>query len=203
MIELTSGYELTTSITNVFILIFSIFGYIEIKDKRWNFFFLCMILDSFIGTIVHGFVMSDSVNNVLWVLLAICFTMTVNTLLGIYTNLRIRHIIYLSIIVTFLIFIEMIFGIDFILSFTMYVLLVLLICLYKIIKSGIIENIWFLMGFLFEIIGGIFMLSKIKMSIINHNGIYHIFTVITLLCFYIGVNKNDYKSSRSINRKRR
>ena len=203
MIEITSGYELTTSITNIFILIFSIFGYVEIKDKRWNFFFLCMILDSFIGTIVHGIDMSELVYNLLWVFLAICFTMTINTLLGIYLNLKIRHIVYLSIIITFLIFIEMLFEIDFIFTFSMYVLLVLIICLYKIIKSSIIDNIWFLMGFLFEIIGGIFMLSKIKMSIINHNGIYHIFTVIALLCFYIGVNKNDYKSSRSINRKRR
>ena len=75
MIEITSGYELTTSITNIFILIFSIFGYVEIKDKRWNFFFLCMILDSFIGTIVHGIVMSEQVYNLLWVFLAICFTL--------------------------------------------------------------------------------------------------------------------------------
>ena len=36
MIEITSGYELTTSITNIFILIFSIFGYVEIKDKKFS-----------------------------------------------------------------------------------------------------------------------------------------------------------------------
>ena len=40
MIEITSGYELTTSITNIFILIFSIFGYVEIKDKMQLFLFM-------------------------------------------------------------------------------------------------------------------------------------------------------------------
>lgn len=199
----TSGFELTTAITNVFILIFSIFGYIKIKNRIWKLFFLCMILDSSFGSIVHGIIMSDSIKNLLWVFLAVTFTITINTLLGIYVRLKINHIIILSIIVTFVLFSEMIFGIDFILTFSMYVLLILIICLFKIYKDGIMKNIWFILGYMFQIIGGILMLIKVDMNILNHNGIYHMFMLITLICFYIGIRRNyDNKSSSSTDRKR-
>lgn len=201
MIEFTTDYELTTGLTNVLILLFSIFGLITILNKKWKFFFLCMTLDSFVGSLVHTIVMSEQLYNLLWVFLVIFFVMTIHSLLGIYINMSIKQILLLTITMVLILFIQMIYGINFILTFALYVLLVLLVCLYKIVKNGIKKNIWFFIGFILEIIGGIFMLSKVKIGLINHNGIYHLFVLFNLICFYLGVAYGN-KSCCSINRKR-
>lgn len=191
--HLTSGYELTTSITNIFIFIMSIYGFLKIKkDKKWKLFFLFMAIDSFLRVIVHGFVMSIQLNVVLWIMLSAMFTITINTLLAIFLKFKIRYIIILSVLFIILIITQIYFGFNFILTFALYVLLAMILSVYFIIKDNIKNKKYFLLGFLFQLIGGLFMLSKIKLPIINHNGIYHIFMTITLIYFYIGANKYYY-----------
>ena len=77
---LTGGYELTTAITNLIIFITSVFCYTRIKNnKLWKMFYLLMCLDSFMGVIVHGLNINNTVLNVLWIILSILFTITINT----------------------------------------------------------------------------------------------------------------------------
>ena len=186
----TSGYELTTALTNVLIFIVSLFGFFKIKEhKLWKFFFLCMSIDSFIGSIVHGIVLSSNIINILWVILAFCFTITVNTLLCIFMKNGFVHITILSILLSILLFVQMIYEMDFLLTFTFYVLIILFISLYYIIKEFNKYDLWIILGFVFQVIGGILMLCKCKFYSLNHNGIYHMFAVFTLICFYIGIKK--------------
>lgn len=188
----TSGYELSTAITNVFIFAFSVYGYFKIKDKKlWKFFFLTMIIDSFLGSIVHGIVMEEFYINIIWVFLAFFFTLTVNTLLCICLDLKYKNIFFLSILLSILMFSQMVYGFDYLFTFTMYALLVLAICTYYILKSRKDNYIWILIGFVFQVIGGILLLYKVKTNFmyLNHNGIYHLFMLVTLIFMFIGVNK--------------
>ena len=83
--HLTSGYELSTSITNILIFLVSLYGFITIKkDKLWKLFFLLMSIDSLMGVIVHGLVMTIELNTILWIIMAILFTITINTLFVIF-----------------------------------------------------------------------------------------------------------------------
>jgi hypothetical protein len=74
----TSGYELTTALTNAIILLISLFCALKVKsNKLWRMFFILMFIDAFFGVIVHGFVMSINLNVVLWIILTIFFTITI------------------------------------------------------------------------------------------------------------------------------
>ena len=189
----TRGIELSTSITNVFILIVSIIGYLLIKkDKLWNIFFLLMIFDSFLGVIVHGIVMSDKINTILWIILSILFTITVNTLLCIFTKLNKKYILYLSLLLSIILLVQMKLNMNYLLTFTIYVILVVIISIYFIIKNNLEEKFYLLLGFIILIIGVILMLCKAKIGIINHNGICHLFLTITLLLFIIGIRKRSH-----------
>ena len=64
----TAGYELTTAITNLLIFIVGFYGIFKIKnDKLWKMFFILMSIDSLLGFIVHGFVMTLTTNIILWI----------------------------------------------------------------------------------------------------------------------------------------
>ncbi len=189
----TSGYELTTAITNALIFIVSLFCVIKIKNnKLWKLFFILMCIDSFLGVIVHGIVMSNKVNDILWVILTLFFTLTVNTLLCIYLKLSYKHIAILSILLAIVLFIQMMMNFNYLLTFDFYALFILLICTYFIIKDWNKGSIWIIIGFILQVIGGILMICKVKAKIINHNGIYHLFMVMTLICLYKGIiNKEN------------
>ena len=190
--RLTSGIELTTAITNVVIYIVSLYGFFAIKkDKLWKFFYFLMTIDSFLGVIVHGLEMSIQLNVLLWLILAITFTITVNTFLVIFLKIKARYIILFSILLSLLLLAEIHHGMDFILTFTLYVLLSIIISTYKIVKSKINNKEYFLAGILVQITGGILMLSKVSIGEVNHNGIYHLFMALTLAIFLIGIKKNS------------
>ena len=188
--HLTSGFELTTAITNVFIFIVSIYGFFKIKNNTlWKLFYLFVSIDSFLGTIIYGFIMTNSANIILWLILAIFFTLTINTFLIIFLNYKIKHLIIFSILLSILMLVEIHFGLNFILTFTLYVLLALIICTYKIIKSNKKNKKYFLLGITSQFIGGIIMLSKLELSYLNHNGLYYIFMVLSMLFFLAGIEK--------------
>lgn len=190
--ELTSGFELTTSITNIFIFVVSLISFIKIKkNSMWKFFFFCMCICSFLGVIVHGIEMSQNTNNILWAILSLCFTITINTLLCIFMNLRYKHMIILSVLLSILLCTQLLLDLNFILTFTLYVLLVLILCTYYILKSD--NRKLYLIGFFITLIGGILMLSKCKISILNHNGLCHVFMAVGLVFLYLGSKKEiDY-----------
>jgi len=190
MIHFTSGYELTTALTNILIFIVSIYSYLNIKDKKWKLFFLLLTNDSFLGVIVHGIVMSIALHNILWVILTILFVLSTNTLLTIFVDIKSKIAILLSIALSIILLIEFYLGMKFLLTFTMYTLIVSIITFIFMIKNNNYKHkIYFILAYISQVIGGIFLLSDIELWLLNHNGFYHIFMALTILFFYIGIKK--------------
>ena len=189
--HLTTGIELTTAISNIFILVVSILGLIKIKkDGLWRLFFILMTMASAMGVIVHGIAMSIEMNIILWIILSIIFTFTINTFLVIFLKFKIKHIIILSVLLTIFMLVQIYFDLDFILSFTLYVLLIVIISFYYLLKDKEIKNKkYFIAAFLVTLIGGSTVFTDIKIYSLNHNGIAHIFLAIALLLFIIGLKK--------------
>ena len=163
----TTGYELTTAITNVIICIVSIICLLKTNNKRWKPFYIFMAIDSFIGSIVHGVVMSTTVNTVLWVTLSILFVITANILLNLFMNTKPKNLIIASIAVIALLIIQLFLEMDYILTFVLYVILVFILCVCFIFKNKIKNKKWFLAGFIVQLIGGIFLLAKIRFNLID------------------------------------
>ena len=193
ILNFTTSYELTTAITNVFIFIVSFYGFIKIKkkEKLWKIFFLLMSLDSFLGCIVHGISMTIEMNVLLWIILSILFTFTINTYLISFLKYKARYVIILSVLLSFLLIVEIYNSMDFILTFTIYVIVALLISVYFVIKEKYKNKNYYLISIIILFIGGIFMLSDIHIGCLNHNGILHIFMTITMILLYLGIKKND------------
>lgn len=189
--HLTTGIELTTAISNIFILVVSILGLIKIKkDGLWRLFFILMTMASAMGVIVHGIAMSIEMNTILWIILSIIFTFTINTFLVIFMKFKIKHIIILSVLLTVFMLVQIYFDLDYILSFTLYVLLIVIISFYYLLKDKEIKNKkYFIAAFLVTLIGGSTVFTDIKIYSLNHNGIAHIFLAIALLLFIIGLKK--------------
>ena len=190
--HLTSGYELTTAITNVVIFITAIIGLFKIKnDKLWKLFFILVIIDSFLGTIIHGFEMSIQLNVLLWIILSIFFSITVNTFFVIFLRFKVRHIVILSVLFTLFMIVQIYYGMDFIFSFIVYIILIMFISIYYIIKDNVKNKKLFLIGFLISFMAGIILLFKIDIPYIDHNGLGHLFFTITLIFFIKALKKNS------------
>jgi hypothetical protein len=195
---MTSGYELSTAITNLFIFITSIFIFIKIKNnKRWNLFYLFLILDSFMGIIVHGISMNNTINNILWIILYILFSITFNLLLYIFCNMKLKNVIKLSILIFIIMFIIFSISIKFNIKnldnivILLYALLLVLISLYNIIKSNYIYKYYYIIGIIIQIIGIIPIFIKLNIGYFNYNGICHLFTIITIILLYLGIKKEN------------
>ena len=147
-----------------------------------------MSIDAFLGSVVHGFVMSQRLNDFLWVILALLFTITVNTLFCIFLKLKYKHIFILSILLFMLMGIQMLFNMDYLLTFTIYVILVVAISTCYILQTD--NKLMYLLGFLILLIGGILMLCKTNFYMLNHNGIVHVFIAVTLIFLYLGYKKD-------------
>ena len=138
---MTTGYELSTAITNLIIFITSIILILNIKNKpfRWFYSFIC--IDSFMGVIVHGIRMSTTINTVLWIILYILFSITFNLLLYIFCNVKLKKVMIISLIVFIVMLITFIIAIKVPVNkldnivMLLYALCIVLISLYKIIKS--------------------------------------------------------------------
>ena len=183
---ITTGYELTTAITNVILFIVSIVCLLKTTDKGWKLFYKFMIVDTFFGVIVHGIVMSTTVNSILWGIMCILFVITVNILLNRFMNTKPKYLIIVSLAVIVLLIIQVIIEMDYVLTFVIYVILAFILCLYFIFKNKIKNKNWFVWGIIIQYIGGIFLLAKIRFNYLDQNGICHLFTAITLIMFCIG-----------------
>lgn len=199
----TSGYELGTAITNILIFLTSIYAYYKCncKNKLWKLFFLSMICASLFGTIIHGIVMSENIKLVLWILLSLIFSITINILLTIFLKIYNHKIknrigIILTIILYTVIIIEYIVKIDFLDTFIIYacisLLLILMICIKEYINCKDKKYLLFIFGIVSQIIGGIFLIIKtfkFDALMLDKNGLYHIFMVLTVIFFYKGALK--------------
>lgn len=188
----TNGYELTTAITNLLIFITTLFLLPKIKDnKTWKWFYYFITMDAFIGIIVHGIKMNNILFNTLWVILIIMFSITFNLLLHIFYNVKYKKIVLLSISLIIILLIEMVFKIYFIYTLLIYAILVVFICLYKIFKSNNKSKYYYLTGIIIQMLGVIPTFTKLSFKYLNYNGICHLFSLITIIIFYLGIKKES------------
>ena len=185
----TTGYELCTAITNLVIFIITVILLSKINNKKWKIFYYFILIDSFLGIIIHGIKMSQTVNDILWIILLILFSITFNLLLHIFCNTKIKNVIIISIVLFILLLFELLFKLDYIITLLTYALIVVLICLYKQIKNNNKNKYYFIIGIIIQLLGVIPIYLKLSISIYNYNCICHTFTLITIILFYLGLKK--------------
>ena len=187
----TSGFEMSTSITNVFILMVSLYGAITIKkDKLWRLFFVFMSIDSFMGVIAHGIQMSKTVNDIMWVIMTILFAITVNIIFGIFSKCKTKYITILSIILSIVLLIEFALDMYFLYTFDVYIIIIVLLSIYFLIKNDIKNKKLIIAGLSILFIAGYILFSKTTIGILNYNGLAHIILTITLIIFIIANKKH-------------
>ena len=180
-----------TAITNLVIFITSIIIFINIKsNKTWNLFFKLIIIDSFLGIIVHGINMNNTLYDILWGILSVLFVGTFNTLLCIFGNIKVSKIVILSIIISFILLLEILFNLNYVITFIIYAIIIVLISIYLIIKNNYEKKEYFITGIIIQLLGTIPTFLKLSIGNFNHNCITHTFTLITIVIFYIGIKKS-------------
>ena len=188
---MTSGYELMTAITNLVIFVTSIIILINIKNNKiWSLFFKFIMIDSFLGIIVHGINMSNTLYEILWGVLCILFVITFNTLLYIFGNIKLKNIAIISILISTILILEILFDLNYVITFIIYAIIVVLTSIYLLIKNKYQNKEYFIVGIVVQLIGVIPAFLKFGIGNFNHNCITHTFTLITIVIFYIGIKKS-------------
>lgn len=130
---MTSGSELITGLTNLIIMfttlvVFLRFRKFNVRNKKiWSIFYLSVIVDSFMGFIIHSFMWNSEFVNILWIILSFVFCITLNSLLFTVIGEKYVNKMFIVSVCLYLIFIiETICGIDFLLTF-------IIICLFYIL----------------------------------------------------------------------
>lgn len=202
---MTSGSELITGLTNLIIMFTTLvilFSFRKLKidkKKMWYIFYISVIVDSMLGFIIHSFMWSSETVKIMWIILSFAFCITLNSLL--FTVIKCSSVSKMLIIfiVMYLIFIiETVSGIDFLLTFIVialfYILYILWFYTHKYIKTRTKKDKFYIIAIVLQIIGGLFLLFKIKVNFIvffDKNGIYHMFMIFTIIFMYLG---NKYSS---------
>lgn len=202
---MTSGSELITGLTNLIIMFTTLvilfrFRKLKIdKKKMWYIFYISVIVDSMLGFIIHSFIWSSETVKIMWIILSFVFCITLNSLL--FTIIKCSSVskMLITSIVMYLIFIiETVSGIDFLLTFIVialfYILYILWFYTHRYIKTRTKKDKFYIIAIVLQIIGGLFLLFKIKVNFIvffDKNGIYHMFMIFTIIFMYLG---NKYSS---------
>lgn len=202
---MTSGSELITGLTNLIIMFTTLvilFSFRKLKidkKKMWYIFYISVIVDSMLGFIIHSFMWSSETVKIMWIILSFVFCITLNSLL--FTVIKCSSVskMLITSIVMYLIFIiETISGIDFLLTFIVialfYILYILWFYTHRYIKTRTKKDKFYIIAIVLQIIGGLFLLFKIKVNFIvffDKNGIYHMFMIFTIIFMYLG---NKYSS---------
>lgn len=202
---MTSGSELITGLTNLIIMFTTLvilFSFRKLKidkKKMWYIFYISVIVDSMLGFIIHSFMWSSETVKIMWIILSFVFCITLNGLL--FTVIKCSSVskMLITSIVMYLIFIiETIIGIDFLLTFIVitlfYILYILWFYTHRYIKTRTKKDKFYIIAIVLQIIGGLFLLFKIKVNFIvffDKNGIYHMFMIFTIIFMYLG---NKYSS---------
>ena len=203
---MTSGCELITGLTNLIIMFTTLvilfkFRKLKIdKKKIWYIFYISVIVDSLLGFIIHSFLWNGEIVNMLWIILSFIFCITLNSLLfTVIKSSSVSKLLIVSIFMYLIFVIETILGIDFLLTFILialfYILYILWFYIHRYAKTCTKKDAFYLIGIFSQIIGGLFLLFKIKVHIIvpfDKNGIYHMFMILTIIFMYLG-NKYSCK----------
>lgn len=203
---MTSGCELITGLTNLIIMFTTLvilfrFRKLKIdKKKIWYIFYISLIVDSLLGFIIHSFLWNSEIVNMLWIILSFIFCITLNSLLfTVIKSSSVSKLLIMSIVMYLIFVIETICGIDFLLTFILialfYILYILWFYIHRYAKTCTKKDIFYLIGIFSQIIGGLFLLFKVKVNIIfsfDKNGIYHMFMILTIIFMYLG-NKYSCK----------
>lgn len=181
-----SDYELLTGITNLFILIVSLYSFIRLKrinyNKYWLSFYMLLGLGSLLGFIIHSFNINDRIVSILWIILLFIFICIINSLLFSEYKYN-KYIVFISILFYIFLVVEAIFNMDYIITFVIYVCINFIFIIKSYIKN---KRYYYLYSIIIQIIGGILLISRnIKIWYLDHNGIYHLFMMITVILFYI------------------
>ncbi len=202
---MTSGSELITGLTNLIIMFTTLvilFSFRKLKidkKKMWYIFYISVIVDSMLGFIIHSFMWSSETIKIMWIILSFAFCITLNSLLFTVIKCSSASKMLITSIVMYLIFIiETVSGIDFLLTFIVialfYILYILWFYTHKYIKTRTKKDKFYIIAIVLQIIGGLFLLFKIKVNFIvffDKNGIYHMFMIFTIIFMYLG---NKYSS---------
>ena len=98
-----------------------------------------------------------------------------------------KNIVFISILFYIFLVVEAIFNMDFIITFVIYVCINFIFIIKSYIKN---KRYYYLYSIIIQIIGGLLLISRnIKIWYLDHNGIYHIFMMITVILFYISNKK--------------
>ena len=199
----TNGTQLSTAITNLFIALIAIYSYLNVRksNNTWKYFFLTMTLCALFGFIIHGFLISENIIRIFWIILSFFFCIAISLLVtSIINELNnnkkvIIYIFAISICLFICMFVFILNNLNFLLLYIFYVLICLIIMtiivLYLIFVKKQKHAIYYLLAIFMQIIGGLFLLNKSSyfkfIFEFDKNGIYHIFMIITIFLFYLGV----------------
>ena len=202
---MTSGSELITGLTNLIIMFTTLvilFSFRKLKidkKKMWYIFYISVIVDSMLGFIIHSFMWSSETIKIMWIILSFVFCITLNSLL--FTVIKcssVSKMLSTSIVMYLIFIIETVSGIDFLLTFIVialfYILYILWFYTHRYIKTCTKKDKFYIIAIVLQIIGGLFLLFKIKVNFIvffDKNGIYHMFMIFTIIFMYLG---NKYSS---------
>lgn len=186
-------FEIYTAITNLIIFIVASVIFFKIKNNRYfKLFYLLIAIAGFMGVIIHGVAFSPSIIKLLWAILSFIFSLIINLLLIIFINNKkytIKHVILLSIVLYIIFFVESILKIDFLLTFIIYALIVIIILFYLSFKNKMSKFI--IIGLIVQILGGIFQFyDNFHIYYFDNNGIYHIALLVTIAMFYLDIKKD-------------
>ena len=199
---MTNGSELITGLTNLVIMFTTLVVFfkiykLNIKNKNsWVLFYISILIDSFLGFIIHSFLWPKFIIDILWIILSFIFCITLNSLLFTIIDKRNNEMFYIiisSILIYLILIIETIFRIDFLLTFiiiaSLYLIAILIFYIHNFIKSCDKYYLFYIFGLFLQMIGGLFLIIKPKFCYLicfDKNGIYHLFMVMTIIFFYLG-----------------
>ena len=191
MITVTEGVAFSTALTNILIALVAMFGIALLEEnKLWKQFFTLLLMVGFLGMIVHGIVMSKTLELILWIILAILITMTISTAFRLFTNCSKRRSTIITLIISIVLILELLFRPSWVVpTFVTYALVVVLITLYSLIKDGIWKNIGMFIGFIVLLLSAIVMYFKISCCSLNHDGLGHVLLVVGLIILLISIKK--------------
>lgn len=193
---MTHGYEFTTAITNIFIAGLALYFFLSIRkdkkiDYKWKLFFFLLFVAGVMGIIIHGIVMLPIIKKILWIILSFIFGVIINLLFIIslskkYSKLGLKEVFLLTIGIYIILLIEILKDINFVPTYTIYALICGII-----ITILNIKNKYYVIGLLFQYIGGAIILLKkyINVPVLNHNGIYHLCMCVTIIFFYLNLKE--------------
>lgn len=190
MITLNEKVELYTALTNAFIMLIGIIGIFTIKkDKLWKQLFSFLAIDGFLGIIIHALSMSETIFNILWVILLIMFALTINTALCIFSNIKTKHITILSIILAIILIALFLLKLDYLSTFFIYSIIIVILCLYYVIRSDNKNKLLILLSFIIMICSTFAEFFNIKIPPFNQDGVSHIILSIGLIVLLITIKK--------------